>query len=152
MEKIMAEGAPDLIAINHDDYHAEHVGRTVGGQQFFLTTPFAAAVGDDARREFIALYLFDAKGDLLEARIDDLGTREQADANQARALIKTRLEELGEFAFGNIEVAPFRVERFGVEFGLIPRAPEAEDEKWWVTVEPGDYMAFYPPWDGDYDT
>jgi hypothetical protein len=26
------------------------------------------------------------------------------------------------------------------------------DEAWWVTVEPGDYIAFTPPWDGRYDT
>ena len=31
---------PELIAIDHDDYHAEHVGRLPDGRQFFLTTPF----------------------------------------------------------------------------------------------------------------
>ena len=23
---------------------------------------------------------------------------------------------------------------------------------WCVIIEPGNYMAFYPPWEGDYDT
>src|SRR5688500_7198055 len=31
---------PKLVAINHDDHHARHVGRTEDGRQFFLTTPF----------------------------------------------------------------------------------------------------------------
>ena len=35
----MGDGRPELIAINHDDYHAEHVGRTADGRQFFLTRP-----------------------------------------------------------------------------------------------------------------
>ena len=143
----MSEGAPASIAINHDEYQAKRIGRTADGRQFFLTNPFVP-MGS----EFIALYLFDAAGQLLEAKIDDLGTRELVDDDYARALIETRLEELGEFTFGDIQVAPFRLERFGTEFGLIPEAPEEEGEHWWVTAEPGDYMAFYPPWDGDYDT
>jgi hypothetical protein len=40
----------------------------------------------------------------------------------------------------------------GVNFGLVTQAPEDEDEEWNVIAEPGNYMAFYPPWDGDYDT
>jgi hypothetical protein len=33
------------------------------------------------------------------------------------------------------------------------RAPEDDDDRWWVTIEPGDYMAFTEPWDsGEYDT
>jgi hypothetical protein len=103
-------------------------------------------------REFLALYLFDAEGNLLEAKIDDLGTREQLDEDFARSLREARLSELGKVSFRHIKVAPFRAERFGVDFGLIPHAPEEDDEDWSVTVEPGDYMCFYPPWDGDYDT
>lgn len=53
----MSQGQPALIAINHDGYHAEQVGRTPDGRQFFLTTPF-----EPGGREFVALYLFDAAG------------------------------------------------------------------------------------------
>jgi hypothetical protein len=148
----MPEGAPELIAINHDEYSAKHIGKTEDGRQFFLTTPFVPAVGDNAGREFIALYLFDDEGSLLEAKIDDLGIRKEVDNDAARALIETRLADLGDISFGDIEVAPFRLERFSTEFGLIATAPEEEDEEWSVIVEPGNYMAFYPPWDGDYDT
>lgn len=69
---------PDLIAIEHDDYHAEHVGQTADGKQFFLTTPFVPSStggggGGGGGGEYIALYLFDTAGNLLEARIDELG-------------------------------------------------------------------------------
>ena len=63
------------------------------------------------------------------------------------------LASLGNVTFERIIVAPFVVERFGVQFGLIPREPEEPDEDWCVTLQPGDYMCFWPPWDsGEYDT
>ena len=40
-----------------------------------------------------------------------------------------------------------------VEFGLIPNWPEDEGEPLSISLQPGDYMAFFEPWDsGDYDT
>ncbi|MCU1676163.1 MAG: hypothetical protein JWM93_921 [Frankiales bacterium] len=54
--------------------------------------------------------------------------------------------------FERIEVAPFAIERFGTTFGLVLREPKDEDEVWAVEVQPGNYMAFFEPWDGgDYD-
>lgn len=72
----MADSAPELIRINHDDYHARHIGWTADERQFFLTNPFVPKLGGEEGREFLALYIFDAEGSLLEARIDDLGVRE----------------------------------------------------------------------------
>ncbi len=146
------DGPPARIRINHDDYHASHVGTLSDGRQFFMTQPFVPAVGRERGREFIAVYLFDADGAFLEARIDDLGPRKSVDEAAARALFVKRFAELGEASFGPVEVAPFEVERFGISFGLIPQPPEEEDEDWCVIAEPGNVMAFYPPWDGDYDT
>jgi hypothetical protein len=55
--------------------------------------------------------------------------------------------------FDRIEVKPFAVERLGRRFGLIPREPEEDDDPWAVEMMPGNYMAFFEPWDsGDYDT
>jgi hypothetical protein len=143
---------PKLIAIDHDDYHAKHIGKLPDGRQFFLTTPFVPAMDADAGREFIAVYLFDKRGKFLEARIDDMGTRADLDETRARALFEQRLAELGPVDFDRIEVQPFEIERFGTTFGLVPRPPEEEDE-WCVELLPGNCMAFYEPWDsGDYDT
>jgi hypothetical protein len=153
-------GAPDLIAIDHDEYHAEHVGRTADGRQFFLTTPFEPA-REGQGNEFVALFLFDPVGRFLEARIDELGPRAEMDRKRRRDRYEARLRELGEVVFTRIEVAPFAVEQFGTTFGLIARPgedkdkdkDEVEDAPWWVELHPGNYMAFSEPWDsGEYDT
>jgi hypothetical protein len=132
------EGRPERIAIDHDDYHARYVGHTADGGQFFLTTPFVPG-----RRDFVALYLFDRDGRFVEADIDPFDEE----------LYQRRIEDLGQADFGRIVVEPFEVERFGQTFGLVIDEPDASGERWWVTVEPGNYMAFAPPWDlGIYDT
>jgi hypothetical protein len=146
---------PDLIAINHDDYHAEHVGRTADGRQFFLTTPFVPAsyVGANDGNEFVALYLFDEAGKLLDAIIDEFGPRATLNKEELDRTYEQRLQEMGDVTFERIEVAPFAVERFGTTFGLIPLEPEDGEDFWYVNVEPDNYMAFSEPWDsGDYDT
>jgi hypothetical protein len=75
------------------------------------------------------------------------------DHTARRDLRDRRLRELGPVIFDRIEIAPFAIERFGVAFGLIVREPEGSDDLWTVSVEPGDYMAFFAPWDsGGYDT
>lgn len=137
---------PDLIVIDHDDYHAEHVGKTKDGRQFFLTTPFVPGGS-----EFVALYLFDQKGKFLEAHIDDFGPRSSMDDEQRGAAYTRRLEALGEVSFERIEISPFSIEKFGVTFGLLPDIDDEDVVS--MIFEPGNYMAFYEPWDsGDYDT
>jgi hypothetical protein len=149
----MTSEPPELIAIDHDDYHAEHVGHTRDGRQFFLTTPFEPAHGDDPGGEYVALFLFDADGNLLAAEIDDFGPRATVDNDAVRSRYDRRLAELGDVTFDRIEVKPFAVENFGRRFGLIPREPEEEGDSWVVEMMPGNYMAFFEPWDsGVYDT
>jgi hypothetical protein len=144
---------PELIAINHDDYHARHVGRTRDGRQFFLTNPFEPAIGEERGCEYVALFLFDEEGNLAEAIIDAFGPRPSVDESARRTVYEQRLADLGDVEFDRIEVKPFAVERFGRRFGLIPRQPEDDDDPWAVEMMPGNYMAFFEPWDsGDYDT
>ena len=155
--------APEKILILHDDYHARHIGRTSDGRQFFLTQAFESAIGDSPGREFVALFLFDDDGSLIEDRIDELGTRQELDldgrppGNKASGstiddAIERRLAELGTVAFGDIEIRPFGVDRLGTTFGFLPVEPEEDGEEWCVEFHPGNFMAFYPPWDGEYDT
>jgi hypothetical protein len=149
----MAKGPPKTVALAHDEYAARFVGRTADGRQFFLTTPFVPAIGGNPGREFLALYLFDKDGVLVDAQIEDLGVRPEVDEETARSRQAALLASLGEVKFRKIKVAPFRVERFGVEFGFIPQPPEEPGEDWSVIVEPGNFMCFWPPWtSGDYDT
>ncbi len=142
---------PWTFPINHDDYHAQHIGRTADGRQFFLTTPFVAAEKDEVGCEYLALFLFDAEGKFLSATIDELGPRITLDRAAASKLFEERLASLGDVEFRGIRIEPFKTERNGVEFGLIPRECEDGDTPA-IEMEPGNYMAFFAPWNGDYDT
>ncbi len=149
----LAKNKPKFIAIDHDDHHASHVGRTAKGAQFFLTTPFVPASEDSPGREFIALYIFDRNGRLRKAYIDDLGLRPRLDDQHRRKIFERRLAALGPVSFGRIRVRPFQLKRFGVTFGLVPEPLEDEGDNWCVETQPGNYMAFFKPWNsGDYDT
>ncbi len=128
----MANSKPKLVAINHDDYHAEHIGRTSEGCQFFLTNPFEPEIGKSKGCEYVALFLFDNQGDLTEAKIDSFGPREKVNEEKRRKCYEQRLRELGDVTFERIEVKPFAVDRFGTTFGLVPREPEDEDDEWGI--------------------
>jgi hypothetical protein len=133
------EGLRGRVALARTHRSPHRTGRQVEG------------VGD-AGNEFVALYLFDSAGVLLEATIDDFGPR-GGDGAAREAVYAERLANLGEVSFERVKVAPFCVERFGLRFGLIALPPEDEDDEWTVEMQPGNYMAFYEPWDsGDYDT
>ena len=149
---------PALVALDHDGYRAEHVGRTADGRQFFLTTPFQP---DDSRTgwagaEYIALFLFDEAGALLEARIDDMGSRQTLDREHYEKKDLARLADLGNVDFGRIGFRPFALQEHGTVFGLVLRQTRDEDgvvQGWAVDLMPGDSMCFLAPWDsGEYDT
>lgn len=149
----MNPDSPTRIAIDHDDYHAEHVGRTADGRQFFLTYPFEPARNGSPGDEFNALYLFDSTGEFISAQIESFGPRGSFDAQAKAQAYRRLLDGLGPVTFQRIEVAPFEVERFGRTFGLIGRDCEDPDDVLAVEAQPGNYMAFFAPWDsGVYDT
>lgn len=97
--------------------------------------------------------MFDAEGNLLDAQIDNLGPIDLINDDEYWPLYEQRLLDLGDVSFERIEVAPFSIERFGTTFGLVLRVTEDDDEVWAVEVLPGNYMAFFEPWDdGEYYT
>ena len=63
----MSTEKPESIAIDHDDYHAQHIGTTQDGNQFFQTTPFEAASDTSKGCEYIALFIFDSEGECLNS-------------------------------------------------------------------------------------
>lgn len=156
-------GPPERIKITHDDYHAKYIGRTADGRQFFLSNAFDWAIDDKPGREYVVLFLFDSDGTLVEDHVDVLGSRKQlggdsalpgnkADLDTIEDVINSRLAELGDIDFGDIELRPFEIERYGTKFGFIAIPPDDPEDDWWVEFHPGNFMAFSPPWDGDYDT
>lgn len=145
-----------------DPDRGRYVGTARDGRRFFITAPFHPAVGTGpfVGHDFVALYLWDSRGEFLSAEYRQIGTRgvdaPSADktlaANRYPEAVSSLLEFLGPVAYGDIDVAPFAMSINGVEFGLVPRAPEDDDDTWTVRAMPGDYMCWYPPWDGFYDT
>ncbi len=144
---------PEKIAINHDEYTAKHVGITKDGFQFFLTNPFLPALRGNKGCEYIALFKFDKEGNIVDSTIDTLGARGSFSEDDARKIYYDRLEEIDKLKFCRIEVKPFCIKYNGTDFGLIKRVPENEGDIWAVEMMPGNYMAFFEPWDsGEYDT
>ncbi len=144
----MIEGKPELVAIDHDDYHAQHIGVTQEGLQFFLTNPF-----EPGGCEYIALFKFDAQGNFVDSDIEALGVRGSFSEEKAKEIYESKLEKLGKVNYQRIEVKPFSVKFNDTDIGLILREPEEEDDIWAVELLPGNYMAFFEPWNsGEYDT
>ena len=149
----MDSARPEKIAIDHDDYHAQHIGKTKDGLQFFLTNPFEPALNDSKGCEYIALFKFDPDGNLVDSIIDSLGPRGSFPEADAKEKYYTRLNEIGEVEYCRIEIKPFSVKYNGIDIGLIVREPEDEEDIWAIELLPGNYMAFFEPWDsGEYDT
>ncbi len=146
-------GKPRTIAINHDDYHANCIGKTETGTQFFLTPLFIPASQSNEGSEYLALFKFDSKGSLVESEILNLGSRKELDKSKAKQKYSQLLNSLGSVEYCRIVVQPFSVQKDGVDFGLVLREPEDADDVWAVELLPGNFMAFFEPWDsGEYDT
>ena len=144
---------PKIIAINHDDYHAKYIGRTTDRNQFFITPLFVPKIGDNPGCEYVAKFIFNPKGELIDHEIVSLGPRANMD-HQKRVQIRDEfIESLGKLVYERIQIAPFCIEQDGKKFGLIIRKPETKNGVWAVELLPGNFMAFFEPWDsGIYDT
>lgn len=150
-------GAPDRITIVPDDYHVPFAGTAEDGRLFFLSEELfdAGHAGQDDARQFVGVFFWKADGEFDEVRMDVVDRVEGAPPGQAvpagaDELVASRLAELGEYELEPIEVAPFSTEIDGVVFGFIAQEFEG---MWSVHVEPGNFIAYYEPWDGlEYDT
>lgn len=143
---------PKVIRINRDDHYARHVGKTKGDDQFFLTFPFAPELNGVPGGNYIALYVFDRAGALKETKI----FKSLPTASAEDTFVQELLDGLEGHKLCDIKIAPFAVQEFGRTFGLVFNAGDEEDGSQGadaqVTAEPGNYMAFHPPWNGEYDT
>jgi len=127
---------PELVTILRDEFHTEYVGHTGEGFQFFIT----------GLHNFLALFLFNDAGDLVEAQVDRL-----TEDNDYESLVQQRLDQVKPVEFDFIEIKPFAVEHYGIMMGLIPNKHDGGE--WWVELYPGNHLAFHEPWDtGEYST
>lgn len=147
-----AGGKPERFRIVPDDYHVPYAGTAEDGRRFFLSEELF-----DYRRDssYVGLYLWNADGTFDEVRVDPVARPEglppgQAAPAGADELVAARLAELGDYVLEPIDVEPFLTKVDGVRFGWKVGGRGADQ---WINIEPGDFIAYYAPWDGlEYDT
>lgn len=146
------ERAPERFTIVPDDYHVPYAGRAEDGRKFFLSEELFSPGGT----AYVGLFLWNADGTFDEVRVEEVSRPERLPPGQAApagasALVKARLGQLGEYVLEPIEVEPFTEEVDGVTFGW--KVGQYEDGTYYINIEPGDFIAYYKPWDGlQYDT
>ena len=125
---------PARIPIRREEgYHTEKIGRFDGGQYI----GFVFFLESGQRRLVSVLHRFDVSGNHVESEAWD---------EQPEVRLDEAIASLPSAEPGNVEVEPFLIELLGAQFGLIPR-----EEQSYVVYLPYN-LAFFPPWDGTYDT
>ncbi|MFD2794147.1 hypothetical protein ACFS27_11375 [Promicromonospora vindobonensis] len=143
--------APDRFTIVPDDYHVPYAGTAGDGRKFFLSEEL---FNDDTA--YVGVFLWKADGTFDEVRVDAAARPDGLPPGQAsRAggedLVAARLAELGDYVLESIEVEPFTQDVDGVTFGW--NLEQYDDGTYFINIEPGDFIAYYEPWDGlEYDT
>jgi formate hydrogenlyase regulatory protein HycA len=99
------------------------------------------------------LHTFDKKGKHLNTEAWFAGTTasgERKAVEKAQAKLDEMVAALGKAKYGNIKVGLFQVQIDGHTFGLVD-ASEPDEGYESIHLLPND-LAFFKPWDGNYDT
>ncbi len=142
--------APARFRIVPDDYHVPYAGTAEDGRRFFLSDELF-----DEASAYVGLFLWKADGAFDEVRVDKVARPEGLPPGgtgpaDAEGLVTSRLAELGKYLLEPIEVEPFAEKIDGVTFGWVG---QEFDGVYSINIEPGDFIAYYEPWDGlEYDT
>lgn len=145
-------GAPIRFVLRPDDNHVPYAGTAGDGRKFFLSEELFDPGGD----AFVGLFLWKADGTFDRVRLDPLPRPSGLPPGQAGPavggddLVQRRLRELGRYRLEPISVQPFLTTVRGVDVGWLYDVSEGLPA---LTVQPGDFICYYPPWDGvEYDT
>jgi hypothetical protein len=143
--------APKRFTIIPDHYHVPYAGTAGDGRRFFLSNELFSPGGS----AYVGLFLWHRDGTFARVEVTRVHRPRGLPIGQAapagrRSLIKARLAELGDYVLGPITVEPFTERVDGVTFGWKVGRYKST---YFINVEPGDFIAYYAPWDGrDYDT
>jgi formate hydrogenlyase regulatory protein HycA len=105
------------------------------------------------KRWHAVLHTFDATGKHLHSEVWTAGTTadgERQVIERAKGRLSEMLNELGPIKFCDVKISLFRVEVEGRAFGLVDASEPAEGYES-IHLVPND-LAFFKPWDGNYDT
>lgn len=130
---------PEKILIKREeDYHTHFIGK-YGNGLTFIGFPFFGGLSQT--RPLAVLHLLDAEGSLVTSEI-----WEKEKMNEAEAELNKAIQNLPNSKFCDVKTRMFKVELNGLTFGFRPR----EDGE---CIEYQPYgLAFFPPWNGLYDT
>lgn len=150
------EALPGKIRIKRvENHHTHHIGRGSDGTQFMafiVGVPMKQTNRIHHKLKWYAiLHRFDPEGRHLGTETTFLGTKEFAhELNGAETRLKRMIRTLGTVKYCDVEVAPFSVRIDGHTFGLVDASTPAEGYERIDLLPNG--LAFFPPWDGTYET
>ncbi|MBV1855229.1 hypothetical protein [Catellatospora tritici] len=132
---------PTVIPVGYEpDYRTADIGRHDGGQFFGCTA--AERVGGDWRIT-VALHLFDQDGNHLRTEF-----RPDTAPGDAPTVLATLIGQLSGVSYGDIGIRLFEITAHGRKWGLLDKSDDVGERA--ELVPQG--LAFYPPWNGEYDT
>jgi len=130
-----------------DDYHLQHVGKTVQGNGYWIDVQLATE--EVGTRDFVAAYVFDGEGNLNSSEVVDRGLRTDNSAQTLEETIGKLKKKNDAKDVTEILVKPFSVSFYGHTFGLVVRETEEGDEasgETLIDAMPGHTLMFYGPW------
>lgn len=157
------DGRPERIWIRPDDYHVPYAGTAEDGRRFFLSEELfdwsdknSANTSSPSRVSYTATFWWKAGGAFDEVTVDKLPSDENLPPGQAgpapagAAVLRRHIAALGHYTLEPIRVEPFLQKFDGIDFGWRYSVFEGLPS---INIEPGNFIAYYAPWDGyEYDT
>ncbi|HEY6972466.1 MAG TPA: hypothetical protein VJA94_24875 [Candidatus Angelobacter sp.] len=148
---------PAKIKIRREEgYHTHYIGTSEDGTQFMgfvVGVPIRTNIQEIGRklRWYAVLHCFDSRGNHQGTNASFLATKEFAyQIPDAEPKLVNMIKALGTVQYGDVKVGQFSVEIDGHQFGLIDASvPEEGYQR--IDLVPND-LAFFPPWDGTYET
>ena len=150
---------PNKIKIKRvEEYYTHFIGKAKDGRQFMaligatLPTP-RPADWQNYKKWYAILHTFQAGGKHLETKAVYTGRTADGEdevIEKARMKRNEMLSGLGHISFEDIKVELFSIEIDGFTFGLV-NGSEPEEGIVKINLLPND-LAFFEPWDGNYET
>jgi len=144
---------PEALRICSDDYYLNKFGKTKDGMLVWIGSQLSHDHNVGKTTDYVFKFSFDCDGNLVSSDIRTVGLRTTTNHKVGIELMTEMIDSTSTLSPADAMIKVFTVVHEDVTFGLIPIAPESQDEEWCIQFMPGDTMAFYPPFNsGAYDT
>ena len=149
---------PQTIKIRREKgFHTDQIGKYGDGHQFMAFVVAAVARPPKKRKTelhwYAVLHTFDPRGRHLNTEAwlaGKAGGVQREVVERAEGRLADMIAALGKVRYGSIKASLFRVQVDGHTFGLVDASEPGEDYET-IHLLPNE-LAFFPPWDGTYDT